>query len=1130
MSPRRELEKLLALARRKILLERLAWGIGGWFILLAAFSVVAAAVLSAANFSALALFWTRMVLVVAVIWSAWRLLARPTIRRPTASQVARFLEERFPQLQQRLSTVVEISQRGQSIRPELAELICADAWEKVRLIPQPRLFRPRAFAMAIGLAAASLGIGSLLYFAGPVEYRYSLRTLASGWSDENDTALYRIVVEPGSISIPARSDLRIHAYLQGFDASAVRLQVRYPGEAGWDSVVMPPDLEKGGTAYALFDLREPVDYYVEADGIRSEVFRVEIIDAPRVASVVFNLSFPAYTGLGQVTLDNERELRAVKGTRVRAVVTFDRPTEAAALRFENGPELALSSGPDGGFTADFEISADDVFRVTAADRDGVIHPASDEYTIEALDDTAPALRMVYPGRDKPVTSLEEVYVEVSASDDFGVEDLSLAYSVNGGKEERIRLGIAKGERQVSASHTFLLEDFGLQPGDVVSYYALSHDAVSSASTDIYFLEVRPFDREFRQSQIAAGGGQAGDRGLELSRRQKQIVVGTFSLIRDRERFEETEFSENAQTLALVQQRLAAELQTIVERFERREMSQLDPRFGKMQESLKSALEHMKPAEIALNAGRPEMALPEAQKALQSLMRAEALFTEVQVSMAAGGPDSPASAEDLADLVDLELDKTKNQYETLQQSEEEKADKALDEALEKLKELAKRQEQEVERERRKGIAGSSSSGRSSAQQTAEELERIARELARLSRRKDQPQLSRLSQELNRAARELKEGRTSGQGTGRSLEMAEQALERLKRAQQALDGERRSDLEQRLAELNERAEQLVGDQNKVVQGLSEMEAPKPGERPGEEYIKRLRELFWQKQGVEQALQELEGELHQTARRIQAGEPQASRKLRDAAIGIRESRLPEKVREGTELMAAGMIGLAQRREEGVASELKQLQEQVRDAAASLGAAGSNQEEKIQEALQATGDLVENLESLRKRLEESARSNSPGQESSEDPEGGNGAGIEAGEQLVPQPRSGEAGGRASSGINPSQVRREWGQRLNEAEAIRRQLGQVDSQLEDSVERLARQMKGTDLERVLDDPGELRNLRLSIIDGFHQLELVLRSKLSSPSGEFLRPVDQDNVPPEYRDRVSEYYRRLATRRDQDRN
>ena len=61
--------------------------------------------------------------------------------------------------------------------------------------------------------------------------------------------------------------------------------------------------------------------------------------------------------------------------------------------------------------------------------------ASPQYTIDVLTDQAPTVSFAKPGRDTSASAIEEVFVEAQAEDDFGVRDLELVYSVNGGRGE-----------------------------------------------------------------------------------------------------------------------------------------------------------------------------------------------------------------------------------------------------------------------------------------------------------------------------------------------------------------------------------------------------------------------------------------------------------------------------------------------------------------------------------------------------------------------------------------------------------------------------------------------------------------------------------------------------------------------
>ena len=57
---------------------------------------------------------------------------------------------------------------------------------------------------------------------------------------------------------------------------------------------------------------------------------------------------------------------------------------------------------------------------------------------------------------------------------------------------------------------------------------------SQTKSDMYFLEVKPFDQEFRmaESQAQSGGGSSID---ELVNSQKEVVAATWKIVRERKR-------------------------------------------------------------------------------------------------------------------------------------------------------------------------------------------------------------------------------------------------------------------------------------------------------------------------------------------------------------------------------------------------------------------------------------------------------------------------------------------------------------------------------------------------------------------------------------------------------------------
>ncbi len=80
----------------------------------------------------------------------------------------------------------------------------------------------------------------------------------------------------------------------------------------------------------------------------------------------------------------------------------------------------------------------------------------------------------------------------------------------------------------------------------------------------------------------------------------------------------------------------------------------------------------------------------------------------------------------------------------------------------------------------------------------------------------------------------------------------------------------------------------------------------------------------------------------------------------------------------------------------------------------------------------------------------------------------------------------------------------------------------------MIRRMRQLDAQRIFNDEAELARLKSQVIDGFRQLELELNRTLDEEVENLLRLVDGDEVPPEFRQRVEEYYRTLANRRNPD--
>ena len=117
--------------------------------------------------------------------------------------------------------------------------------------------------------------------------------------------------------------------------------------------------------------------------------------------------------------------------RVRVAPTV--PTNGGRIIVEGGDTLKLVPTDDGKLMAMLRVDKPGFYKVELQGPDGRMVTGSLNYTIDVLPDRPPTVQFTKPGRDTKVLSVDEVYTEVRAQDDYGVAKVDLHFSVNGGR-------------------------------------------------------------------------------------------------------------------------------------------------------------------------------------------------------------------------------------------------------------------------------------------------------------------------------------------------------------------------------------------------------------------------------------------------------------------------------------------------------------------------------------------------------------------------------------------------------------------------------------------------------------------------------------------------------------------------
>lgn len=1128
--------------------------------------------------------FTWLTLLVVGIW----FLVRPLWRRPSDAQVALYLEEHEPSLKASVLSAIDAGAdpeaTGTAHSPALVQQLMESAVRKARAVDGGhRIERAGLLRWTAAVAGIALAI-LIIFLTGPAFLRTGASALLSPTADAAEVNPYSIEVTPGDVTITRGSDLRIAARNLGFDAAEAELFLRtgsdgefrplsmlLAGETGEDDV--------GEFEVVLFGVEDVTEYFVRSSGVQSDLYRIDVEILPYVDRLELVYDFPAYTGLPDRTVDDGGDIAVLRGTRVhlRAFPTI--PAPRANLWRDDALASELTPAEDGSFTGSFVVEQNGFYHLEMESARAGLVPASPQYTIDVLNDQPPSLSFTRPGRDTRATALEEFFIEARANDDYGIRQLELVFSVNGGEEQTVELfgSGAAPLSEVSAGYTFFLEEYELVPGDIISYYAKARDNAGTGSqeaiSDIYFLQIRRFDTEFRQSEQQPGGGGGGGGGgqmggeQELSEQQREVISATFNLNRDRDRYSPEGFSEGLVVVRLSQERLRDQVATLTTRLNNRGVVR-DPEFEQIAQLLPQAMEEMAAAMERLDAADPQGALSEEQQALQYLLRAEALYDEVQVSQqqggGGGGGGGGPNAEDLADLFELELDKLKNQYESVQRGERQQADEQIDETLERLRELARRQEQEAERQQRLAnrSQGSAGGGAQNQRSLADEVEEEARRLEELSRMQSNQRLAETARQLQDAANAMREA-AAARG-GEAAADARSALDRLRAARRLLERDQSGRIERDAQDALRRSEELIEEQLDVagesvdISGADQVTA------------ERMRRLIERKNEMSTEVADLERQIDEMSAEAGSEQQQAAESFDDALRNIRDNKIRERIQYSRGLPGARSPDFTRDFEQQTTEHLMELRDQLRQASEAIG---EPVDDRTMESLDQARDMVRNMESLNRRLQARAEENARrglGQRPGEDARGQQGEGQQGEGQQGQEGQQGEGGQQgqqgqsgqqgegqqgqggqqgqqgggggpdglrdmAGAGFGPGgsgwargltpedirQFRGEYRERAREMADLREQLSDAGVGVEE-LDDVIRSMRALDDRRVYDDMEEILRLQTQILEGVKRFEFGLRRAAGEDDPERLLLSGSDEVPQGFRQLIEEYYRSLS--------
>jgi len=341
----------------------------------------------------------------------------------TETDASKIIGDHFSEVDDRLINVLQLNQNI-----EHSELLLASIEQKSAVL------RPIPFKNAINFKSNTK---YLKYLSIPL--LIWLFAYLTGNNSIFNESLHRVVNYKTAYEPPAPfSFLIMNDTLESIEGLPFNLLVRTEGDFIPENININFNNEKyllkdnnGLFSYAFGNLKEPISFYLEANGVRSRSYQLVVVEIPSVTGFEMQMNYPAYTNKRDERIKNTGNAVIPEGTKITWNITT-KSTDSMRFVSERIEVIGLKS--DHIFSITKQVKNKLNYQVTTSNINLKDYEKLN-YTIEVIKDEHPKITIK---SDIDSVSRGAVQFAGQLSDDYGLKRLQLVYYFEDDKETIIK--------------------------------------------------------------------------------------------------------------------------------------------------------------------------------------------------------------------------------------------------------------------------------------------------------------------------------------------------------------------------------------------------------------------------------------------------------------------------------------------------------------------------------------------------------------------------------------------------------------------------------------------------------------------------------------------------------------------
>jgi len=439
-----------------------------------------------------------------IIWCAL-----PLFHRRTIVSTAREVDESLPQLEERWSTVTELSQSTDSPEVRGSEAMIRKVASEAELASESITPRNVISSRPVLLASRWLaGAVAALLILCAINFTQARLLAQRFWMPGKNISLTQVSASPGNVWVPKGEALTLDATVKGRVPKGGAVLTLRGERGGQKTIAMTTKTgATGGFQYAIEEVSETFEYRVRSGDGQTPFQKITAVDRPKISEVKLKVTPPAYSKLPrEQKAALPSSVRVLEGSEVEVSFRADQPLDRMLLDFGNGQSTQLTADNNNWYSFRTRPTNSLTFAAAAINKFKLENKNKPSCRISVYEDLAPTVKILEPSDDIAVLPGEKVDVVFEAQDDFGLAKAEVIVAMTKADGEtntvRIPVELAKeaGKKDVKKTVQLDPKALGLKHGDQLSYLVQVTDT--------------------KQTEASASGSEASSRPQQLASAEK----------------------------------------------------------------------------------------------------------------------------------------------------------------------------------------------------------------------------------------------------------------------------------------------------------------------------------------------------------------------------------------------------------------------------------------------------------------------------------------------------------------------------------------------------------------------------------------------------------------------------------